>query len=235
MAEDQSIQVNFGKAIPVFPLDAAVLLPHQILPLHIFEPRYRQMVDHALDGAGQIAMAAFAGDEWKQTYHGRPELRPAVCVGQIMQHEKLPDGRYNVLLQGVCRARIVDESAPAEGRLYRMAHLEPVGIDPYADEKLTGVRESLESLMDEGRLSELRNGPWVLERIRDPEIPTHVLLELAAFALPIRRETKYRLLEEGEATRRARIVEGELRELSRLVLAASRQGADEWPKGCSWN
>jgi len=129
VSEETSIQVNFGRPIPIFPLDAVTLLPQQVLPLHVFEPRYRQMVDQALDGAGQIAMAVFEGEEWKDDYHGRPALRPAVCVGQIVQHEKLFDGRYNLLLQGVCRARIIEEMAPDGERLYRVAMLEPVGLD----------------------------------------------------------------------------------------------------------
>ncbi len=242
MAEEHAIQVNFGKPIPIFPLDGVVLLPQQVLPLHVFEPRYRQMIEHALDGSGQIAMAVFEGTDWKQQYHARPPLRPAVCVGQIMQHERLPDGRYNVLLQGVCRARITREIAPDDmmteehgPRLYREAMLEPVGVEGDAETQLYGVRERLGELIDEGRLTELKNGGWVLERVRDDEIPTAVLLELVAFALPIRREVKYRLLAEGDAGERAGIVEDELRELVRLVMLSAHQHAGEWPKGCSWN
>ena len=130
MSDDTSIQVNFGRPMPIFPLDAVTLLPQQVLPLHIFEPRYRQLVDHALDGSGQIAMAVFEGDDWKQDYHGRPSIRPAVCIGQIIQHEKLMDGRYNLLLQGICRARVIEELPPEDGREYRLALLEPVGLDP---------------------------------------------------------------------------------------------------------
>ena len=57
MPDEVSIRVNFNKPIPLFPLDSVVLLPQQVMPLHIFEPRYRQMVDEALDSVGQIAMA----------------------------------------------------------------------------------------------------------------------------------------------------------------------------------
>ena len=131
--EPQSIQVNFGRPMPIFPLDQVTLLPQQVLPLHIFEPRYRQMVEHALDGAGQIAMAVFDTEAWREDYHALPPVKPAVCIGQIVQHEKLEDGRYNVLLQGVCRARIVGEQPPNGGRLYRTATLEPVGLDDEND------------------------------------------------------------------------------------------------------
>src|SRR5436190_23857895 len=103
MYEETSIQVNFGRPTALFPLDAVTLLPQQLLPLHIFEERYRQMIDHALDGSGQIALAilepalastaSFSGttEQWKKDALGRPAIKPAVCVGQIVQHEKLFD------------------------------------------------------------------------------------------------------------------------------------------------
>ena len=117
MSDETAIQVNFGRPRPIFPLDQVTLLPQQVLPLHIFEPRYRQMVTDALDGSGQIAMAVFEGRDWKQQYHGRPPIRPAVCIGHIAQHEKLADGRYNIILRGVCRARVIKELAPRDARL----------------------------------------------------------------------------------------------------------------------
>ncbi len=163
MSDESSIQVNFGRPIPLFPLDSTSLLPQQILPLHIFEPRYRQMVEHALDKSGQIAMAVFQGGHWKQEYHGRPPLRPAVCIGQIMQHEKQPDGCYNILVQGVCRARIVEESKPSQERLYREARLEPVGVDSDEEKKLYGVRERLTELLTDGPLAKLAHADWVVK------------------------------------------------------------------------
>ncbi len=235
MAEENAIQVNFAKAMPLFPLDTAALLPQQVLPLHIFEPRYYQMVERALDGAGQFAMAVFEGGDWKKNYHGRPPLRPAVCVGQIVQHEKLPDNKYNVLLQGVCRARIVRESPPESERLYRSARLEPIGIDEEAESKLYGVRERLTELLTDGPLARLAHAEWVLERIKDDEIPTAVILELASFALPTAREIRYRLLAEPDAGERAGIIEQELLSLQHLIRVAGSQHPEEWPKGCSWN
>ena len=57
------------------------LLPQQVIPLRIFEPRYKQMVEDVLDGTGQFAIAVFSGRRWKQEYHGKPPIRPAVCIG----------------------------------------------------------------------------------------------------------------------------------------------------------
>ncbi len=235
MAEENAIQVNFGRPMPLFPLDAATLLPQQVLPLHIFEPRYIQMIQEALDGSGQIAMAVFAGDEWRKNYHGRPPVRPAVCVGQIVQHEKLPENKFNVLLQGVCRARIVRELPADAQRLYRSARLEPIGIDEAAEQKLYGVRERMTELLTEGPLSALTHAQWVLERIKDEDIPTTVILELASFALPTAREVRYELLAEADAGERAEIIERELLSLQHLIRLARAQHSELWPKGCSWN
>lgn len=235
MSEESAIQVNFGRPMPVFPLESAALLPQQILPLHIFEPRYRQMVEDALDGAGQIAMAVFSGGRWKQEYHGRPPIRPAVCIGQIMQHEKLEDGCYNILVQGVCRARVIEEVKPRQDRLYREARLEPIGVDTEEETKLYGVRERLTELLTEGPLSKLAHAEWVVKRIRDESIPTAVILELVSFALPTAREVRYSLLEEGDAGSRADLIEHELLELQHVIKRATSQKPEMWPKGCSWN
>lgn len=235
MAEETSIQVNFGRPMPLFPLDSAALLPQQVVHLHIFEPRYRQMIEHVLDANGQFAVAVFRGDRWKQEYHGRPPLRPAVCIGQIVQHEKLEDGRYNLLVQGVCRARILEEMPADEEMLYRAARLEPVGIDPEEEQKLYGLRERLTELLTDGPLTQLAAAEWVVERIQNSEIPTPVVLELVGFALSTRRETRYRLLAEADASERAEIVEQELLDLQHLIRLASAQHPEQWPKGCSWN
>ncbi len=232
---EESIQVNFGKPIALFPLDSAALLPQQILPLHIFEPRYRQMVERVLDSSGQFAMAVFEGSHWRKEYHGRPPLRPAVCIGQIMQHEKLASGDYNILVQGVCRGRIVEEYPPSAERLFRIARLEPIGIDAAADTKLYGVRERLTELLSDEPLSRLSHAEWVVKRIQDQDIPTEVVLELVAFALPTTREGRYRLLAEADAGQRAGMIEHELVDLSRLIQRATAQHPETWPKGCSWN
>jgi Lon protease-like protein len=233
--EEHSIQVNFGKAVPLFPLDNVTLLPQQVLPLHIFEPRYRQMVQRALDGAGQIAMAVFEGKRWQQEYHGRPPIRPAVCIGQIVQHEKTLDGRYNVLLQGVCRARIVEELPPDGERLYRMAILEPVGVDAVDEQMLASTRHKLDQALSEGPLTHMAAAQPVLEYVRNEEIPTAAILEVVSFTLVTDSRTRYRLLAEGDALRRAEIIETALGSLAELLARATRQIPGDLPKGCNWN
>ncbi|MBS0188010.1 MAG: LON peptidase substrate-binding domain-containing protein [Planctomycetes bacterium] len=234
-SEENTIQVNFSRPLPLFPLEQVTLLPQQVLPLHIFEPRYRQMVSDALDGAGQIAMGVFQGVRWKQEYHGRPPVRPAVCVGHIAQHEKLSDGRYNLVLRGVCRARVLQEVPAPEGRLYREAMLEPIGLSQDETPLLTRMRQKLESRLDHGMLKRLSQSETLLEFVRDDDIPTTALLELISFTLVADKEKRYRLLEEPDADTRADIVEVELKSLDRLLRLALPQVAEKYPKGYSPN
>jgi len=234
MSDQMTIQVNFARPIPLFPLDSVALMPQQIQPLHIFEPRYTQMVSHALDGAGQIAMAVFDGERWQLEYHGNPPLRRAVCIGQIIQHEQASGGRYNIVLQGVCRARILEEFIPDEDRQYREALLEPVGIEEETDE-LHDVRRRLDRMLGDGPLTQLAAAGWIVERVRNDEIPTSALLELVSFTVLSDRELRYRLLDEGDSIARARLIEGELRHLEDLIERAAAQHPEDWPKGMSWN
>ncbi len=236
MSDETSICVNFSRPMPVFPLDSVALLPQQAIPLHIFEPRYRQMIARVLDTTGQFALATFAGDRWKQEYHGRPPLRPAVCVAQIVQHERTDDGRFAIMVQGICRARIVEELPPEEGRLYRAARLEPVGLDDAADpEELDEVRSLLEELLSEGPLTRMAAAAPVLQFVRDPDVPAVAVLELAAVSLIHRQDLLYRLLQEAELGTRARLVLDELSQIESLIKRAEAQGTPNAPKGVSWN
>lgn len=235
MTDETAIQVNFGRPLPVFPLDQVTLLPQQVLPLHIFEPRYRQMVTDALDGAGQIAMAVFEGRDWKQQYHGRPPIRPAVCIGHIAQHEKLADGRYNIILRGVCRARVVKELAPRDARLYREAMLEPIGLEQDETPELRLFRTRLENDLDGGPLGRLADSATLLEYVRDEEIPTAALLELISFTLVKDREKRYRLLEEGDIDVRVELVTREIDDIDRLIRRALPQTGGDYPRGYTPN
>jgi len=79
----EAIRVNFGRPMPVFPLPDAVLLPHAIQPLHVFEQRYRQLVNDCLDGSGQIAIAAFAGVDAVRV-HAPEGAAGAVALGRAL-------------------------------------------------------------------------------------------------------------------------------------------------------
>ncbi len=236
MSDASTIQVNFARPLPLFPLTHVSLLPQQVQPFHIFEPRYRQMIDHALDGAGQVAMGVFHGQRWKQEYHGRPPLRPAVCIGQIVHHEKLEDGRYNIALQGVCRARIVAEITPSEDRLYRIATLKPVGLPTDQDQsRLADARRRLSGKLADGPLRRLKAAGPISDYFMKDDFPTVALMELISFTVLNNADLRYTLLAEGDPLARAALIEAELKELSRVIALADRQWPQEAPRGCSWN
>jgi Lon protease-like protein len=109
------------RRIPLFPLPGVVLLPGTLLPLHIFEPRYRAMVADALGGERTIGMAMLKPG-WEEGAEPLP-VHPLGGAGEIVEAEELPDGRYNIVLEGRFRYRILEES-PADP--YRVAQVEEV-------------------------------------------------------------------------------------------------------------
>src|SRR5512135_1984732 len=87
-------------SVPLFPLPNVVLFPRAVLPLHIFEQRYKVMTADALAGRRMVAMAVLRPG-WERDYYHKPAIHPVVCVGRILSSEQLPDGNYNFLLQGI--------------------------------------------------------------------------------------------------------------------------------------
>ena len=131
--------------IPIFPLPSVVLFPHVFLPLHIFEARYRQMVADALAGDRLIGMTLLkAGVE--EPGDERPPVYPVGCAGVITHVERLADGRFNIVLRGVEKFRIVGEETPAPGRLYRTALITPLdeSVDEVERAGLSSERRQLE-------------------------------------------------------------------------------------------
>lgn len=233
--EGVSVQVNFSKPSPLFPLDGVVLLPHALLKLSIFEPRYRQMVADVLDSHGFIAMAIFEGTRWKQEYHGSPPIRRHVCLGRIVQHQKLPGGDYHILLQGICRARIRQELPPDGERLYRMAMLEPIEVERKNEDDLFLVRDGLMSALHAEPLPELSAVRSVLRELEQREVPTPALMEVVTLSVLNDKPVQYRLLSEGSIFRRGEIIERELGRMKTLMESARRQVDDSAPPGVTWN
>ena len=97
-------------ALPVFPLPGTVFFPNTLLPLHVFEPRYRQMTENVLVAGGMMGVVLLQD--------GSGALHSVAGLGRVIHHERLPDGRFHILLQGMARVRLVEE-LPADGLLYR--------------------------------------------------------------------------------------------------------------------
>ena len=201
--------VDFA-AVPLFPLPSVVLFPRAVLPLHIFEDRYRAMTADALEGDRLIAMALLKPG-WEKSYYGRPAIEPVVCVGRIVSHEKLPDGKYNFLLEGVARARIVHEQ-PIEVA-YRVAELTRLEQVPASENELEPLRGRMMELFTSTPIGRTGVGRQ-FKQMFQTGWATPEICDLAAFAFLEDVALKQSLLADVDVRGRvARIVDA-LRELS---------------------
>jgi len=126
--------------LPLFPLSNVVIFPHLATPLHLFEPRYRQLARDALAGERKIGMVVVRPD-FVDEIVGDPPIYPIGCMGTVTESQELPDGRYNIVLKGECRFRVIEEEPPSKDRLYRTARVAPL-VEEYAE----ADRESVERL-----------------------------------------------------------------------------------------
>jgi Lon protease-like protein len=161
--------------LPLFPLPNVVLFPNVFLPLHIFEPRYRDMMADAL-GSDRLIGMVLLKPGWEHDYEGRPPVYPVGCSGVITHVERLADGRYNIVLRGIERFRIVEED---HERPYRRAAIEPVPERRLVAEDrvvLGQLRAKLETLLApliEHRLDRLESALEAHEGAAiDPMIPS---------------------------------------------------------------
>ena len=130
------------RVIPLFPLPNLVLFPGVAVPLHIFEPRYREMIADVSASHGIIGMMLLKGD-WEREYYANPDTFAIGCAGKISQLVKLADGRYNLMLEGMSEFRILREDRELS---YRRAEIEWCPIDPPLDldaEAMEGLRQLL--------------------------------------------------------------------------------------------
>lgn len=185
-----------GELVPLFPLPQTVFYPNTLLPLHIFEPRYRQMVDESLQGEKKIGMVLLLPG-WEANYYAAPPIAKVGCVGQIEKHVRLEDGKYNMLLKGLNRFRIVEET---EGKPYRRASIETLkeindqslvsGPNPLKEELLRHCYEYIRVLASEKNIRTEMN-------LEDCKVLSQ-LTDQIAYQLNLTVEQKQKLLEEQD-------------------------------------
>lgn len=106
--------------ISLFPLPSTIYFPSTLLPLHIFEMRYREMVAHSLETGQWIGMVLLKPG-WEEMYYGNPAVHPIGCAGPIVKSKKMDDGKYDIVLSGKARFRILEEFGD---RSFRQAKVE---------------------------------------------------------------------------------------------------------------
>jgi len=188
--------VSETERLPIFPLSNVVLFPRVKTPLHLFEPRYRQLARDVLQGERRIGMVVVR-PEHVEDMSGDPPIYPIGCAGVITESQRLPDGRYNLVLLGEQRVRIVAEEPRDESRLYRVAQVVRLP-EPYPETERTRVARLRAAIVaDVGIL--VRHAQPDRAHAFDPELfagvddETFVNAVANAFAFPA--EEKQALLE----------------------------------------
>ncbi len=180
--------------VPIFPLAGAVLFPRAQLPLHIFEPRYRDMVRDALAGDGIIAMVQ------PRDRSAHPALFEIGCLGRITGTEELEDGRFNIILEGIGRFRIAAE--PEVETAYRQidADRSPFGDDDGDPEPL-GIAQRAELEREARRYADALgySVDWNAVGSLDDEMLVNGIAQIA----PLDTGSKQALLEADDITLRA--------------------------------
>lgn len=199
---------DFAGRVRLFPLPNLVLFPQVLQPLHIFEPRYRRLMEDALAGDHLIAMVLYAPG-WERSTDQQPAIHQVACLGRIATYRRLPDGRFNLLLEGARRIRIHQELPLA--RPYREAEVELIDdVYPTASGEEARLQE-LQCQLIEGLESNVAHVPELQEQLG--QLATRkrqlgVLADLVAYAVDFPLEFKQELLAEARVVDRAeRLIE----------------------------
>jgi Lon protease-like protein len=209
MSDDPTPPGGFCGTARLFPLPNLVLFPSVVQPLHIFEPRYRQLMDDALADDRLIGMALLRPG-WEPDYDKASPIYPVVCLGRVFQEQRLADGRWNLLLHGLARARVEEELQT--GKLYRSARVRSLAdADVASAEEAGRLRRELGRGM-EGWLAAQPAALGQLEKLMGSALPLGALCDVFAFALPLDVALKQQLLEDADVGERTRRLIAHLRE-----------------------
>ncbi len=201
---------HFSGRVRLFPLPNLVMFPHVMQPLHVFEPRYRSLLQDAVRSDRLIAMATLAPG-WEHDYEGRPPVYPMACLGRVAAYHRLSDGTYNLLLSGLHRVRLLRELPPS--RKFREAEVElcedAYPVDPPADETELKLRLRKDFLRIAPRVREAQEQ---LDQLFSGELALGTLTDVVSYMLDINVRKKLGLLEQVDVVRRAEMVLGHLAE-----------------------
>jgi uncharacterized protein len=220
---------SLPETLPVFPLPGVVFFPGTVLPLHIFEARYRKMVRDAREGDGLIALALLKPG-WEREYYESPEVHRLGCAGRIIEAHELPDGRFNIKLAGVCRALFLGFDSE---RPYRVARVRPVrervplDLDP-------GVAQAKAALVCAyAQLVAAQSGDPATGLEDTVTVPIHPLVNTVCTHIDLPPGAKQRLLRLDDVLERCTTVTQLLHEERDRILRAAprRTGGSRPPEG----
>jgi len=206
---------GFTGVVPIFPLPNIVLFPYVALPLHVFEERYRRMVEDALEEERLIAMALLRPG-WETTTVRNPAIHEMVCLGRITADERFPSGKHNIVVTGIHRAVVTGEVE--SGLPYRRARLE-LFRDFYAD-KPVASRDARhrELLLNFRRLFPRTRADSLFSQVLEANLPLGVTCDLLSAALRIDVADKQALLEELDVDLRSDLLLEKIHDLLPATL-----------------
>ncbi|HET9251270.1 MAG TPA: LON peptidase substrate-binding domain-containing protein [Candidatus Eisenbacteria bacterium] len=186
----------------MFPLPNVVLFPKTMLALHVFEPRYRLMMDEVLKG-NQSLVIALLKPGWEADYHGTPEVHPLACVGKIVQHQELADGRYNITVHGEYKVAIesVEQSHP-----FRVAKVRRIHEDNAWGEAPGAADQTRELMALFRRFNEGQGAAIDLAQVFGAHMAADGILNSISMHLNVEPAVKQRLLELESTEQRYRAV-----------------------------
>lgn len=213
---------SFPGAVAVFPLPNTVFFPDTVLPLHVFEPRYRAMVRDAIRGDRRIAVSLLLPG-WESEYAGSPKFHDVATVGRMEDVEELSDGRFNLRLVGVARVRLGRWVLEKPYRVAECRAIEEV-VPPEDDPRV--VTAKLDLLASYSALARELGGRESSSVVVHDSVPFAAAVNLACATLPLEPPVRQRLLETDDLLERQREVTGLLDELLQGLarLRASRGG-----------
>jgi uncharacterized protein len=205
--------------LPVFPLPNAVLFPNTLLPLHVFEPRYQQLLRRVMTGDKRIAIALLAPG-WEPQYYGAPEIHPVMGLGEVISHNELSDGRSNILVRGLARVHVLEEQHT--GLEYRTVKARvapaPTTASDQLDRHLATVRQLFAHVVARIPHVDLNEAEVLFQKGSDPVL----VLDAIASAAPGSPQQKQLLLAEACVDRRALMLADLLAEVVTSSLGAPR-------------
>ena len=207
---------GFSGTIPLFPLSTVVFFPNTLLPLHVFEPRYRQMVHDVSKSEGIIGMALLKPG-WEANYYGNPEVFDVVGMGRIVSSEVFGDGRINIVLYGLKRVKIIEVMKESP---YRVARVELVENTRCASEET--YRSKIEELITKWNfvLDEKQKAHRININTR---LPLDSLTDALATLIFSNVFDKQSLLEEPDVKKRAETIIKDLQTRIDIISVTSRK------------
>jgi len=197
--EEMMSEIELPATIPVFPLPNVVLFPDVMLPLHIFEPRYRQMIRETREKTPPLIGMALLRGNWQEQYEGRPEIFPICCAGEMVRVSPQPDGRFNILLRGVRECHVKEELTDT-GKLYREFAVE--WRQPNPQPLVSVLRQDLNRLLE----AYLKKNETVQKFLSDPTVEDDFFVNFFAFHLDFLPIEKQSLLEAASIPERATLL-----------------------------